>query len=265
MNVCKTMKKIAKMCVAMLIGVLFGVAPAVAQNVDAESLWERGNTLYTAGDYNGALVVYDSIQKQGLVSAKLFYNMGNANFKSGKIGEAILYYNKAQKLAPADGDVAYNLAYANSFVKDKINLVPEFFLKTWLGKVGDLMSSDAWAVGLLVALAVALAAGLVYALGARRRVRKGGFVVCLVAGVLTLAMVCFAAAERRQILDCSEAVVVSSAAAVKSSPDRTSKDIFILHEGTKVKVLDTYGAWNEIRIADGNEGWISSSAILPID
>ena len=90
------MKKIAIICVALLLGALCGVVPAVAQNLDAESIWERGNTLYTAGDYNGALAVYDSIQKEGLVSAKLFYNMGNANFKSGKIGEAILYYNKAQ-------------------------------------------------------------------------------------------------------------------------------------------------------------------------
>lgn len=258
----------------LLMGMLCVATPVKAQEpevaiqpqtLDTEALWERGNTLYTAGDYNGALAVYDSIQKDGWASAKLFYNMAGAFFKGGQLGEAILYYNKARKLAPADDDIAYNLAYANSFVKDKINLVPEFFLKTWLSKAGNLMSSDAWAVCSLVALAITLAAVLVYLLGARRRVRKAGFALCIVAGVITVATVAFAAAERRDILDCSEGVVVSSAAAVKSSPDRTSKDIFILHEGTKVKLLDTFGAWNEIRIADGNEGWISSSAISPID
>lgn len=248
-----------------MLGVLVGTIPAKAQTVDTDTLWERAGTLYTAGDYNGALMVYDSISSAGWASAKLFYNMGNAYFKSGKIGEAILYYNKAQKLAPADDDVAYNLAYANSFVKDKIEVVPEFFLKEWLSKVSNLMSSDSWAIFSLVALALTLTFGLVYLLGAKRRVRKVGFVVALVGAVVTIATGGFAAAERRDVLDCSEAVVVSSAAAVKSSPDRTSKDIFILHEGTKVKVLDTYGAWNEIRIADGNEGWISSSAIIIID
>ncbi|MBP3383487.1 MAG: SH3 domain-containing protein [Tidjanibacter sp.] len=259
------MKRIIYLYVGLLLGVLVGTIPAKAQTVDTDTLWERAGTLYTAGDYNGALMVYDSISSAGWASAKLFYNMGNAYFKSGKIGEAILYYNKAQKLAPADDDVAYNLAYANSFVKDKIEVVPEFFLKEWLSKVSNLMSSDSWAIFSLVALALTLTFGLVYLLGAKRRVRKVGFVVALVGAVVTIATGGFAAAERRDVLDCSEAVVVSSAAAVKSSPDRTSKDIFILHEGTKVKVLDTYGAWNEIRIADGNEGWISSSAIIIID
>ena len=261
------MKKTFLIYVILLLGVLAGATPTQAQTVDTDTdtLWERAGTLYTAGDYNGALMVYDSISSAGWASAKLFYNMGNAYFKSGKIGEAILYYNKAQKLAPADDDVAYNLAYANSFVKDKIEVVPEFFLKEWFSALGDTMSSDSWAVLSLVALGLTLAFGLVYLLGAKRRVRKVGFVVALVGAVVTIATGGFAAAERRDVLDCSEAVVVSSAAAGKSSPDRTSKDIFILHEGTKVKVLDTYGAWNEIRIADGNEGWISSSAIIVID
>ena len=259
------MKRTILTYLTLLLGVLVGATSAKAQTIDTDTLWQRAGTLYTAGDYNGALMVYDSISGAGWASAKLFYNMGNAYFKSGKIGEAILYYNKAQKLAPADSDVAYNLAYANSFVKDKIEVVPEFFLNEWFSALGNTMSSDSWAILSLVALALTLTFGLVYLLGAKRRVRKGGFVVALVAAVVMLITGGFAAAERRDILDCSEAVVVSSAAAVKSSPDRTSKDIFILHEGTKVKVLDTYGAWNEIRIADGNEGWISSSAIIVID
>ncbi|MBQ3071638.1 MAG: tetratricopeptide repeat protein [Tidjanibacter sp.] len=266
MKTINKIKKIFKRATLMLAALLMvALQPAVAQPTSVETLWERGNTLYAAGDYNGALAVYDSIQKEGWASAKLFYNMGNAYFKGGQLGEAILHYHKAQKLAPADDDVAYNLAYANSFVKDKIEVVPEFFLKVWFSKVGNLMSSNAWAVCSLVALALTLIAGLVYVLGAKRSVRKGGFVVGIVCGVLTLVMVAFGGAERRDVLDCSEAVVVSSAAAVKSSPDRTSKDIFILHEGTTVKVLDTFGAWNEIRIADGNEGWIASSAIRVVD
>ncbi len=259
------MKRTFLIGIILLLGVLTGATSAKAQTIDTETLWNRANTLYAAGDYNGALMVYDSIGNAGWASAKLFYNMGNAYFKSGKIGEAILYYNKAQKLAPADGDVAYNLAYANSFVKDKIDVVPEFFLKEWLSKVSNLMSSDAWAIFSLVALALTLTFGLIYLLGAKRKVRKAGFVVALVGAVVMLTTASFAAAERRDVLNCSEAVVVSSAAAVKSSPDRTSKDISILHEGTKVEVLDTYGAWNEIRIADGNKGWISSSAIIVID
>lgn len=233
--------------------------------ISPDVLWERGNRLYAAGDYNGAFAAYDSICEAGWQSGKLFYNMGNACFKSGNLGEAILYYNKAHKFMPSDDDVAYNLAYANSFVKDKIDVVPQFFLSAWLDRVRNVMSSDSWAVLSLALLALTLAAGLVYFLGMRRRVRKAGFVFALVAAFFTILTLSFAAVERKDILDCSEGVVVSSAAAVKSSPDRASKDIFILHEGTKVVLLDTFGAWSEIRIADGNEGWIASSSVSVID
>ena len=59
----------------------------------------------------------------------------------------------------------------------------------------------------------------------------------------------------------AEAIVMSTAAPVKSSPDPQSKDIFVLHEGTKVAVGDSLGDWREIRIADGNKGWVQVSAI----
>ena len=55
------------------------------------------------------------------------------------------------------------------------------------------------------------------------------------------------------------------AAPVKSSPDRTSKDIFVIHEGTQVTVLDRLGDWCQVSIADGNKGWMPTSSIELID
>ena len=44
---------------------------------------------------------------------------------------------------------------------------------------------------------------------------------------------------------------------VKSSPSESSaKDLFILHEGTRVKILDNVGSFTQIEIADGRQGWI---------
>jgi SH3-like domain-containing protein len=73
--------------------------------------------------------------------------------------------------------------------------------------------------------------------------------------------VSFGASARRQVLSDKEAVVLVSATSVKASPEASSKDLFVLHEGTKVEVMDSYGQWSEIRIADGNEGWILTSAL----
>lgn len=232
-----------------------------APTEQAQEQWSRANTLYTAGDYNGAVATYDSIVNEGLVSTRLYYNLANAYFKSGKLGEAILYYNKAAKLSPNDDDVAYNLAYAQSFIKDKIESVPTSGVARVVGGVGNLMGADAWGVVSLVLLGLALVCGALYLLLVRRSARKASFVCAVVFAALTLVAVAYGAAERGDLLAADEAVVLSSAAAVKSSPERSSKDLFILHEGTKVEVLDEFGSWREIRIADGNKGWIQSSAI----
>ena len=54
-------------------------------------------------------------------------------------------------------------------------------------------------------------------------------------------------------------------ASVKSSPSGDSaKDLFVLHEGTKVRVIDNVGAWSNVELADGRQGWIPSADIETI-
>ena len=158
-------RKFAALVVA-LVAVVGSTTAAPTEQ--AQEQWSRANTLYTAGDYNGAVATYDSIVNEGLVSTRLYYNLANAYFKSGKLGEAILYYNKAAKLSPNDDDVAYNLAYAQSFIKDKIESVPTSGVARVVGGVGNLMGADAWGVVSLVLLGLSLVFGALYLLFVRR-------------------------------------------------------------------------------------------------
>lgn len=227
--------------------------------------WDRANTAYVNGDYKGALEAYDSILSQRVASPKLYYNIGNAYFKEGKTGKSILYYNKAQRLAPADKDIAFNLAVANGYVKDRINTVPEFFLSRWTNSLRTSASSDTWSILSLVMLALLLSGVLLYLLPMGIRTRKVGFSVAAVSLLMFAVSVWFACAERTHTLDSDQAIIMITAAPVKSSPDNSSKDIFVLHEGTKVTVLDRLGNWSEISIADGNKGWVMTHSIELID
>ncbi len=229
-----------------------------------EAIWDRANTAYINSDFDGAIHGYDSIVQAGYSSYKLYYNLGNAYFKAGQIGESILNYHRALRLAPSDADVKHNLLVANSFVKDNIEKVPEFFLKTWLHNLRLSVSSNTWAIISLIALTGAMAAMLIYLLAGRISWRKSGFYTAIIALVVFFVSMGFSIKERRELLHSSEAVVMSSAAPVKSSPDNSSKDIFVLHEGTKVKVLGSLDQWREIAIPDGNKGWILVSAIETI-
>lgn len=249
------MKKIIS---TLLISLVSLVAIAGA---GSEELWERGNRLYTAGDYNGAIATYDSIVNSGLESAPLYYNLAGAYFKAGKNGKAILNYHRAARLDPSNEDIEHNLAYAESRVVDKIESVPGSTVGRWFDGAARLFSADGWGVLSLVMLGLVIALLLFYLLSERRRVRKVGFFVGLVAIVCLVLSVALGLSARGKLLDDTEAIVLSTASSVKASPDRSGKDLFILHEGTKVEVLDSFGDWTEIRIADGKEGWILSSAI----
>ena len=235
-----------------------------SEEFSAEKSWDAANKAYQEADYKRAETRYRAILEQGLHSAKLYYNLANTLFKQEKLGEAILYYNKALRLSPADEDVRHNLEYAENSTKDSIEQIPEFFLFAWIRAVRNLMSCDGWTIFSLVILVIGLAAALFYLLAQRISTRKAGFYVMVLAALLFLVATLFANYERKAIVNHNEAIVMSSAVSVKSSPDRAATELFVLHEGTKLSIGERMDGWVEVRIADGRKGWIESSRIAEI-
>ena len=228
---------------------------------DAEALWDMANTAYNEGNFEKAAATYEQILAQNLHSAALYYNLATAYFKQGELGKALLNYNRASRIAPGDEDIRHNQEYAEKMTKDSIEKIPEFFLTTWLRSVRGAMSCTAWTVLSIVMLAVALVMALLYLLAQRMSLRKVGFYTMAMALLLFVATSIFAISERNQLVGRSEAIVMSTAASVKSSPDRSATELFVLHEGTKVRVGEVMDKWAEVRIADGRKGWIEIDRI----
>lgn len=226
--------------------------------------WEAGNKAYIEGNYEKAIEEYNAIIEGGEYSMKLYYNLANAYFKQGETGKAILYYNKALRLAPSQEDIRHNLAIAESQTKDRIAVIPEFFLNRWLRIVRNSMSCTAWSALSLVAFAIVLVFGVLFLLASRIRWRKAGFYCAVCAALLFVATTAFAISSRNDMLSHDEAVVMASAISVKSSPDRSATDLFVLHEGTKVHILSEIDEWCEVVIADGKKGWTESKNIEEI-
>ena len=168
---------------------------------------------------------------------------------------------RALRLAPGDADIRYNLDVANTFTKDKIAVVPEFFLKGWVRSVRMSLGCTAWSVVSLAALALLFALVLLYLLAGRLAWRKAGFYGTVVAALLFMLTTWFAVGERREMLDDTSAVVMTASTAVKSSPDKSSTDLFVLHEGTVVTITDRLDGWCEVVIADGKKGWVEGRKI----
>lgn len=239
------------------------VSATMAQPTSAER-WEMGNKAYMDGAYDKAVEEYSAILEGGEYSMELYYNLANAYFKMENIGKAILYYNKALRIAPSQEDVLHNLAIAETRTKDKITAVPEFFLHRWMRVVRNSVSCNAWGALSLLFFALILTFALLFLLASRLGVRKAGFYGALCSLLLFAATTAFAISSRNDILTEDEAVVMSSAISVKSSPDRSATDLFVLHEGTKLRIVAEFDEWVEVVIADGKKGWTERKNIETI-
>lgn len=252
----KSLRKVATVVILLLsLGSSMNI-----QAKDLDSLWTAGVQAYTDGKFADASTAWTSIEESGQKSAKLYYNLGNAWFKQGNYPKAILNYERALRLDPSYSDARYNLEFTGNFVQDKIEPVPEFILKSVARKVCYVMSSNVWAVIFLVLLAAALMMGLLFLLGSSVGKRRAGFYCGIVLLLLSAGALSFSAWQKSDSVKTDTAIVMSPVSSVKSSPSSgSSKDLFVIHEGTKVTILDEVGSWKNISLADGRQGWIPAA------
>lgn len=252
----KSLRKVATVVTLLLsLGASMNI-----QAKDLDSLWTAGVQAYTDGKFSDASAAWTSIEESGQKSAKLYYNLGNAWFKQGNYPKAILNYERALRLDPSYSDARYNLEFTSNFVQDKIEPVPEFILKSVARKVCYVMSSNVWAVIFLVLLAAALMMGLLFLLGSSVGKRRAGFYCGIVLLLLSAGALSFSIWQKSDSVKTDTAIVMSPVSSVKSSPSSgSSKDLFVIHEGTKVTILDEVGSWKNISLADGRQGWLPAA------
>lgn len=231
---------------------------AFAQN-DADAWFEQANTAYNSGNYDSAIVIYEKILDAGMESVPVYYNMGNAYYKLHEFPMAIYYYEKALKLDPSDEDVQTNLAIANAAIVDKLDPVPQSFIVKWWRSLRSALSGNQWAWCSIAAFALLLFMLFLFLRARKVGLRKLGFFMGLIFLVVFALSVVFAF-QLKQIGDAQDqAIVMTPTVTVKSSPSTNSVDLFVLHEGVKVEVMDTQGEWAQIRIANGSVGWLEVS------
>ena len=221
----------------------------------------EADSAYVRGEYQQAINGYEALLKQG-VSADLYYNLGNAYYRTENIPQAVLNYERALLLSPGDRDIRFNLQIARSKTYDKIVPESEMFFVTWYRSLVSLMSVDGWARTALVALGLTIVLLLVYLFSDRLWLRKVGFFGGVALLLLFFAGNLFAWQQKQDLLNRKGAIIFAPSVTVKSTPAANGTDLFILHEGTKVTIIDgSMKDWKEIHIADGKEGWIESKLI----
>lgn len=231
-----------------------------AADAYVDSLFNAANAAYSEGRWGDAVTAYTSVENLGLESPALYCNLGSAYYKEGDIAMAMLYYERALKLDPSYSDARYNRTVVSDFVQDRIEPVPEFILKTWVRELCYGLDSDTWAVAGLVFLVVTAAALLLLFLSSSLALRRTGFFSAIVFLLLAVMAITFSFWQKADYMRKDGAIIMTPVVSVKSSPSsEASTDLFILHEGTKVLIIDEVGEWRNIELADGRQGWMRSS------
>ena len=249
-----------------IIGMILLVVTCIMAN-DAkaqkpEELLIKANTLYNESAYDSAAAVYESIINKGYSSSTLFYNLGNTYYKIGKYPLAIYYYEKSLKLDPKNEDTKHNIEIAQAFISDKIESVPEFFVKTWWKNISNSFSINTWSVITLVFFGIMLICLFFYFTAKTRILKKSMFFVGIALIATTICSFSITIKKSNYIKSQNEGIIVTPTITVKSSPSSSSVDLFVLHEGSKVKILDHTDNWDKIKIANGSIGWLPSSTII---
>jgi tetratricopeptide (TPR) repeat protein len=228
-------------------------------NNNAETYFAAGNAAYAKGHFKEALESYQKVLNDNYQSASLYLNMGNASYKNGDVPSALLYYGKAHKLAPGDEDINFNIRFVNSKTTDKVDAIPEFFLSRWWH--GFILAFSAGALAWLsILLVVAASATLVWYFYAQSvLLKKVSFYGAIILFFLGLFTVFIAGSQLNYFNGHKEAIIFNSSVTVKSGPVDKAGALFVIHDGTKVNVLDSNNGWTKIKLNNGNEGWIKST------
>ena len=239
------------------------IAPFANINAQIENSdkFKQGVELYSSGDFNEAAEVWMELYNTGYRSAALNYNIANAHFKNSDIPNAILFYERAYLLNPVDEDINYNLQIARTFIVDRFQEIPEIFFVRWYNLASLLISSNSWAIIGISAFVLCLIAVSLYIYSAKYIHKVIGFWAAVLCLLISLTSIAFSSRNNFLINDDRNAVIFSPTVNGKSSPNASGSDLFILHEGSKVSVGDKVGEWFEIRLSDGNKGWVPANCL----
>lgn len=222
----------------------------------------QADSAYIRGDYVSAIAIYEEILANKGESADIYYNLGNSYYKNNNISKSLLNLERALLLDPGDSDIRFNLDLVRSKTVDKVAFVNEVFFVTWFHSIRNWMSADQWGKVAIASFFVFTISVSLYIFGKKIGFKKIGFIVAIFAFIIVILANTFAYFQKKSLLDRRNAIIMVPSVTVKSTPTEGGTDLFILHEGHKINIKDSYMRdWVEIRLEDGNVGWVPASVI----
>jgi tetratricopeptide (TPR) repeat protein len=249
----------------LLILLIFsGIQVVYGQPAGLQDSIAKGNQLYTSAKFAEAAKTYEAVAAKGFESFELYFNLGNALYKSNNITFAILNYERALKLSPNNEDALFNLEMAKRQVVDNIDLLPEPGFIRWWHELISSRPADSWGNQSIVSFFLFLLLFALFLFASTIRYKQVTFWFAVITLSYSLLTFSFGSSQRSKLVHHNSGVITERSVRMKGSPSETGTELFILHEGLSVQITDKLGDWIEIRLADGNKGWVKESALIRI-
>ncbi len=169
---------------------------------------------------------------------------------------SIVYYERARKVMPRDQNLLANILLAESRTLDKITPPKVWAVARKLFVWRRMMTAREISLIFIVANAV-FWASLAALVVVKNRFVKIAVVLAGIILILSGTSYALGWTERRGL---GTAVVVADEAEVRTGPGNYAVT-FKLHDGTRLKLVDSREEWYQIRLADGKRGWIQTGEV----
>ena len=243
-----------------IIYILYSLSISFQSN---DQIFESANNYYSNGDYNSAINLYVQIVDSGYESHSLYYNLGNSHYKLNNIAESNYYFEMARKLSPNDSDININLSFAQNMRVDKIEKLPISQLEGIRVKIINLFSANSWKIIFLIFIWSICISVFLYIYYADPYKKKLFFNISIVL-ILISCLVYWISYEKKMESDKLYGIIYPKEIEVWSEPNKLSELKFLLHEGTKVELINQAQDWTNIRLQNGTTGWLYTDFIKSI-
>lgn len=234
---------------------------AVAQTGNSDllqTIYTKANNAYADKQFEQAAEWYEEVASTGHISFELYYNLGCTYFKLNEIGKSALNFERAKKLNPGHENLRFNLEVVNRKLADQFDPIPEASLRRWWNKLIMFFSLDTLAWLAIVFAIVGLVCFIRYRTGSTSQQKRLAFGILMLSMIVSISFVALGHLQSSHIDGHQSAIIQSPSVTVKSEPNNTSTDLFVIHEGLKVDLIQQHDNWAEVRLPDGNKGWIEA-------
>ncbi|MEH6745661.1 MAG: tetratricopeptide repeat protein [Maribacter arcticus] len=243
------------------LAIFFSLFTVLLCTAQSNKLFDEATAAYNSGEYEKAIGFYTDILDDGEHSAAVYYNLGNSYYKLNNIAESIYFYEKALLLSPNDEEVKTNLSYAQNMTIDAIDTMPETGLSKLYKSVTGKLTFDQWAYLAIALIIIFVLLYILFYYANSSTLKRWSFIGSILALFICIIAIVFAFIQRSDFKDLQPAIIFAEESSIKSEPNAISQQVFVIHAGTKVNVLDQLDEWNKIKLADGKTGWIQKNEL----